>query len=233
MVAPEHVQVSWRGRFGSITDPVEIWQIGLAFSISGIVLREHLADFAEQCSLSFSNRVLPSISNEAALESTRAALISGDTGRTVRNGDGAFVQGDYVGGGPGGSTVTLPFQTALAITLETGRSGNVGRGRFFLPVPAAAGSTTLGLVTGTAAQTLATSMAAFINDLNTRAIAQQTDATNPLNVGPVVVASGGSVTKAIPPALVPVTGVSVGRVVDTQRRRRNALDEQRVTAALA
>lgn len=98
-------------------------------------------------------------------------------------------------------------QIAIAVSLNTATRGPRGRGRFYLPGPGFAigpGS----LMSATDAQSLATSAAGFLSDIN---------AGWPDN-GTVCVASSFGLNS-------PVTSVRVGRVFDTIRSRRASLSE--------
>jgi hypothetical protein len=79
-------------------------------------------------------------------------------------------------------------------------------------------------MTVTNATSFANAVKALVNAVNTTAGTR--------TAGTVVIASGGSALKGIAPGLRPVTGVSVGRVVDTMQSRRNALQESRVLVSL-
>lgn len=110
----------------------------------------------------------------------------------------------------GGGTQVYPNQVAIAVTLVTGLTrGPAHKGRFFLPLPTL-GLGTDGLVSAANATTLSTAADGFISNINT------VD-TN----WKVAVFS----RKAGAPAHRLVTGCDVGRVLDTQRRRRRKLGE--------
>ena len=113
--------------------------------------------------------------------------------------------------GPGSQL--LPAQLSTALTLETGaRRGLAARGRIFLP-PINVQLGDSGHIESAARSGIATAGATFIRDLNDWPGLDA--AVNNLRV--IVLGRDGS-TRA-------VTGVSVGSVVDTQRRRRSALKE--------
>lgn len=108
--------------------------------------------------------------------------------------------------GPGAS---VPGQLTLAVTLTTGLTRGRGHaGRFYPPsghgssVPSTDGRVSIG-----AAQSHGITAKALINSINA------------INAGKVVVLS------VLDQKVVEVTGVAVGRVVDTQRRRRSSLPE--------
>ena len=113
----------------------------------------------------------------------------------------------------GSTTAKHPPQVSLAVTLETGFTrGRAARGRLFLPTTGQDVGND-GLITAGAAEGVATRTAQFIDDV--------TD----LMAAPALVMSdvGAGTTR-------PVEAVSVGRVFDTQRRRRRSLQENRFEA---
>jgi sulfite reductase beta subunit-like hemoprotein len=99
----------------------------------------------------------------------------------------------------------LPYQCATCITLVTASATRHGRGRFYLP-PLAAGVLDAGRLSAAAVSNLDVSFTAFFDQL----------ATSGLTV--VVRNRTGHIST-------PVTEARVGDVIDTQRRRRNKLDE--------
>jgi hypothetical protein len=112
---------------------------------------------------------------------------------------------------PGGTATNAhPPQCALAVTLESGFSrGPAHRGRFFSPMPAVAMGTD-GMISTTDRTAIKTSAELLRTDLNTLSTAWQ--------VGICSRKLGAPTSRAC-------TGVSIGRVVDTQRRRRRSLLE--------
>lgn len=120
-------------------------------------------------------------------------------------------------GDSGGSSAgnTLPPQCAVAISLLTGFPGRTKRGRMFLPIRGSTLLTGDGLLGNTFAQDWADDAAAFFSDFN-----------NSLSGRRIVVLSGKD------SAAYNITSVSVGNVIDTQRRRRNSLPEGRFGATV-
>lgn len=123
-----------------------------------------------------------------------------------------------------------PNQVARKITLLTNGDGGLVKGGFFLPYPAANGfdSATSGLWSTTSTNDVQASALDFIENLNN---APGFDAEG----YKVVVASQGrhypDGTVRRPPTNHTVTGVSVGRRPDVQRRRSNKMSEARPVAA--
>lgn len=117
--------------------------------------------------------------------------------------------------GAGGANNRPPNQVALAVSLTTGFDrGPAHRGRFYLPLPA-------GLVdsAGLWPANLAVSAAAATKTF-LEALSDVPGIDLPGSPGAVVMSR-----KAGSPACRRVTGVEVGRVLDTQRRRRRSLPE--------
>lgn len=101
----------------------------------------------------------------------------------------------------------LPFQCATSVSLTTQLATRAGRGRFYLP-PLVTTTLGAGRITTATAQAIATAVNALWGGLATGGLA-------------INLYSRGAKT------LTPVTGGSVGDVIDTQRRRRNKLIEAR------
>jgi hypothetical protein len=118
---------------------------------------------------------------------------------------------EWIGSGPGGthSGTQLPVQNSVVVSLRTLQVGSAGRGRMFLPSPS---STLLanGRVSNVAAQDIAEGAKDFMEALAFTG--------GNVNVRPIV--TGGNFTR-----YAVVNRVRVGNVVDTQRRRRNRLQE--------
>ena len=112
----------------------------------------------------------------------------------------------------------LPQQT-LCVSLLTGaKRGLASRGRFYPPATVLSLSSD-GTVSKTGVNSVATAARTLITNLN-----QWPGTDTPIG-GQVVVLGGNGVTR-------PVTAVSVGNVMDTQRRRRSKLRESYTTIAL-
>lgn len=115
----------------------------------------------------------------------------------------------------GSSALNHPSQVSLAVTLETGVTrGRAARGRMYLPTTGQQVAAD-GRITTAQAEAVAVRTALFLDEL--------TD----LMAAPVWVMSdvGAGTSRA-------ADAVSVGRVFDTQRRRRRQLDEDRFTAPI-
>ena len=112
----------------------------------------------------------------------------------------------------------MPQQT-LCVSLLTGaKRGLASRGRFYPPATVLSLGAD-GTVSNNGVNSVATAARTLINSLN-----NWPGTDTPFN-GQVVVLGGNGVTRN-------VTAVSVGNVMDTQRRRRNKLRESYTTLAL-
>lgn len=146
------------------------------------------------------------ISGRAQLREVKVAFIGAD-GKYLRDPYTAPVADGQGGGTDSGST--LP-QAALAVSLVTARRGPSGKGRFYVPMPVAPVSFDL-LADANLTQGLATSTVGLLQALNNQ------PGWDLGTTGVCVASTKGFNT--------PVTGVRVGRVVDTIRTRRRSLHE--------
>lgn len=164
--------------------------------------------------VAFHGRAATGLSSQAFLDTVKIADIGPD-GKyledpvvfTVAQGGASapdFVDGVAV-------TNVLP-QSAIAVSLTTDRRGPSGKGRFYLPMPAFGTFPQNGFKISVAdAEGLRGSAQTFLND-----VANQ-PGLDVLGIRPVVASTKGYNTA--------VTGVRVGRVIDTIRTRRNKLNE--------
>jgi hypothetical protein len=194
----------------SIAKAVDSGEIGPAFSTFLQPNNTVLADIAADMR-AFHVRSATQISPAAVLEVVKIAPIGSD-GKYLA--DAVVVN---VVDAPGGSlespaviTSTLP-QSAVAVSLVTARRGPTGKGRFYVPMsPQPLDQTTL-LMSETARDNLKASTQTLINALNNQ------PGVDALDLKVVVASSKGYNTV--------VTGVRVGRVVDTIRSRRRSIPE--------
>lgn len=116
---------------------------------------------------------------------------------------------DTQGGGQGGAL--RPPQVALAVSLMTARRGASGRGRFYIPLPSMNLSVADLTIAADQADLVQASAAALVNNIN------NAPGIDVLGLQVIVASTKGFNTE--------VTGVRVGRVMDTIRSRRNAIPE--------
>ncbi len=223
MVAPAHLSLTWSGTLGDPLAPPEIWSFGLNASDTGFNTEAALLALTDALQLAWVDEVGPVVGQEVRLTRVRAAAVGAD-GLVRRDPAGAYIQKDNVTRAGGTAAQTgMNFAVSLAISTVTAFPGATGRGRFYLPLPAF-GSMSNGVLQVAQRDNILTRMRAFLVRVNA-ALTNQ-------GHGPVVIASGGSIVKGIPPGLRPVTAVRVGLVPDTMRSRRNALAENYATLVL-
>jgi hypothetical protein len=116
----------------------------------------------------------------------------------------------------GTSQAYLPPQCAMAVTLRSARGrGVLSRGRFFVPFGGSVDGT--GLAPNAQCLALATGAATLVKNLANQAGLDTT------GLAPVLVSPGGR--NQPEGGAETITRVEVGRVIDTQRRRRNQFPE--------
>jgi hypothetical protein len=215
----QHYKVIHSGYFGPVGAPVEFWSHSLAVSaVSPFLVRSDLPAIAASCRTAWSS-LASSINNNVRLTRTRVVSIGPD-GKYNRDASGAYVLGDDTTEAAGGGTTIQPPQLALAVTLTTDRTDALGKGRFYLPSPVIGTLASDLRMTATASNAVLANVKAYLAGV--RGAFPATATTG------VVVASGGSLAKAVPPQNRLVTGVRIGRVVDTMRSRRADLQESYV-----
>jgi len=154
------------------------------------------------------------ISQAAKLDVVKFNEIAPATGRYVLPTTNALEQNDL----GTGTLSMLPGQCAMAISLRTALARGRGHaGRFYAPV----GAVTVdaeGRISAASAGGMATSAATLVNDLND-----------------IVTSGGGRVVvfSKVAQTVEPVTGIAVGRVIDTMRSRRTSLLEDHQQTAVA
>ncbi len=143
---------------------------------------------------------------DVAMTEVSTASLDEATGRQIsRVATGVTRPGTAVG-------ACLPFQCAPVVSLRTDLATRSGRGRFYLPA-LAEGNTTAGRLLLASQQAIVTAAQQFFASLDTGGL-------QPILLSRVSLAQ------------TPVTSFDVGDVIDTQRRRRNQLVEQRITGSV-
>lgn len=146
------------------------------------------------------------IISAAALRGFKINQIDPATGRYVDPNNPVTI--DFDAPAPGSGTQAVPAQLSVAVSLTTAQKrGRGSRGRFYLP-PQDLSVAASGHLSGSWCTTVAERVATFLGDVE--------DALDPCQV---VIWSRAAHT------LTQVTHVSVGDVIDTQRRRRNQIPE--------
>lgn len=210
-----HLLLAWGGSLGAN----EIWSNSCRFTantedlaeLQGIAL-DQIDEIAAEVKTYVANP-LARYQSPARLEWVKFNAIRPDGKYWDQGATNAvyFTGSDIVGGGGG----VGPFQLAMCVTLRTFQQrGRAHSGRWYVPcgdvgIDSSTGQTTIAIANG-----IRDAAAAFLNAVN----------DNPgLDTKSVAAAIVSGVGDPGPTQL--ITGVQVGRVPDTQRRRRNALLE--------
>lgn len=214
-----HVMIQWGGALPGN----EIWSNSLRASSSGtgdgayVPAPEDMQAWLEgplqTAVAAFHQRPGTHVSGLATLTFVKANAVN-TTGHYIEP-----VTLEYVYPSPlpgGGSGNQMPNQVTLVVSTTTGLSrGPAHRGRFYLPLPAVQLGGADGRIQLQNAVDVANSAAQFVMEV---ADTPGLDLLQPLKA---VVMS----RKVGAPATHVITGVEVGRVLDTQRRRRSELPE--------
>lgn len=195
-----HTRVVMNGTLGDQVAPFEIWSMGLALDGAGDFQTQQQADqIGTICQNYFSNG-LAGIAPLARLREVAVSQVGVDgkqIGETLR------VPMNVPGGG---NASLVPAQIAYRVSIGSGLRGRSQRGGWYVPVPTFSPSSTTGQISEAAAGGACEAALAFLLSFQGN-----------LN-GRVCVPSGVA-------GNVPVNEVRVGRVLDTIRRRRNAIPE--------
>lgn len=217
MPVPAHCRVSLSGVFKNASATVEVWAFGINLTPRVFADEDERVLFATGVKDAWVANLAQWHRTNLSLTKVRVANVA-PGGLVTRGEDGAYAQGDWLGDAPGinNSTVVMPLQTALCVSLLSARSGPRGRGRCFLPTIA----TGLGAdyrYGAASMQGLADSFVEFLSDV--RAL--------DLTAGPwapAVVSSFDLISQ--------INEVRVGTVPDTMRSRRSDVDEAYVSSLI-
>ena len=206
---PAHTLVTWQGDFVPEGLPVEQWSFSLRLEpdISGADNTVYTTGAATMRT-AWTTHLAPRQGSIIVLKKVTVAAVTA-LGPWATGADGGYIKGEYNGNDVGAVSNGnfLPLQNALAVSLVTARAGATGKGRFFLPVnQQALGSD--GRLLAAARDQYLTSCQSFLNAVNAAS-----------GWGRVVVSSSKGYESL-------VTGVRIGRVVDTMRSRRRSLAEE-------
>jgi hypothetical protein len=153
----------------------------------------------------------------AQLQQTDATDKYGKNGNQAQIGTTSWHLWDIAGGtfAGGGLGPALPYETSMAVSLQTAYRGASGRGRLFLPPHAVGAMDYGGTYTDSAVSEAASLITAYFAAVK---------AATPYE--PIVVSPRRMILNTI-------TSINVGKVPDSQRRRRRSQDEARVMSVIA
>jgi hypothetical protein len=228
----DHIQVTWGGSLPGN----ETWSCSLKMAdarpgspvigndayIATMDMGDY-ADFVKTPIQNFHEDAGSNINPAAVLRYVKVAKIQHDGKMDADDSSEEFV---YAGDGiPGGGSTGLqyPNQCSLVVSLTTRVTrGPAHRGRFYMPLPSHYIGAD-GCISIADAQAVADSAAAFIES-----ISDVPGLDIPSSPGVVVMSRKSSAARTYN-----VEGVEVGRVIDTQRRRRRSLPENYATAGVS
>jgi hypothetical protein len=218
MPKPSHTRLTWKGVFGTSSAPAEEWQFSLSTTYDPTALSTQARTaLADALKLTYTTK-LAGVLHQGIVMTSAEFRRYAPGGLEPRATDGSFSGQGFstvsagVAGGLGG--VLYPPQVALVVSLVTPRPGATGKGRFYLPIGGHAITVDSGFILPQQnADILADAVRDFLNTVST-------DIGAPL----VVVSSMGYTS--------PVTGMKIGRVLDTHRSRRARMKEAYVNRAL-
>lgn len=227
MPAPAHLRITFTGVLGSASGQNEQWSCNLSAGAPGpddpAASLTALAALATPLAGAWQTHISKIYTGAVIHQRCRVAMVD-NTGHVYKTAGGAYRQADQAANHSVVATPYTPPQIALVATLLTGAAGSTGRGRFFIPSPRMGNLGVDGRLAVADRDAHLANVVAFINACNT--------SLTGAGFGRIVVASGGSVQRGVAPSLRPITHVAVGRVLDTQRRRREGLLEEKATTAL-
>lgn len=196
----QHTYVTW---FGDAFSQAEEWQVGLRLDQP---YEPPSTDTLNALDAAFATLVGANVSFPAGRRYLGLKVAPQDVNGRYPDGVDAT---EFLRAVPlsGAASVGYP-QIALVLSLRTARSrGYASNGRMYIPSSLSPDAGT-GLITASAASNAALAGAAFIGEVN--------------DAGAGVASVMSTVGTG---RIEPITGVRVGRVMDTQRRRRNGLPE--------
>jgi hypothetical protein len=201
---------------GKLFSGSDIWQTGFYVGKAegpADAPTQAYADAVRDAWLTFFNDGAIAISNTVAFDEVKVARL--DLLGKYTSDDVVVSHPAVATNGPGAGT-PLPPQIALVATLIAGSGkGLAGKGRMFLP-GMKFGVDGTGHIGAADAKRVADGLAVFFNTVGAIAGAPGV---------PINASRGHKLSLGVGARNVPINGVRVGNVYDTQRRRRNALTE--------
>jgi hypothetical protein len=214
----EHVLLTWGGELPG----KETWTCSLRCAPTSIVpgavnisdgdLDGLMASYVPAVK-AFHARASTKIFTYASLLWVKAAAI--DQNGKYKVGQVSVKEEQFAAVNGGGTSPGVPNQVALAVSLTTALPRGYGHaGRFYLPMPTTVPDASDGLITTGDADSVRGSVKTFLES-----IADVPGIDTDISPEPVVMSRHGSGSTH------KITGCKIGRVLDTQRRRRRSLPE--------
>lgn len=194
----------------------EVWSCGMRLGGDGGLVWTQ--DMLEAVALAAANS-WRTFQNTASIGWASGVSLDGVTARAVdTNGITRVLAERSPAAAPGTfGTLYLPNQAAVVVTLITTKPGRTGKGRIYLPL--------LGLSLGTTGRISSTTVTNVANAARTLVQGINTGVATALTGGAPIPKVAVQSQVAGSGATAMVTGLRVGDIVDTQRRRRDSVAE--------
>lgn len=197
----------------------EVWSVNPVWQIGGVSTSEDVTD-----------AMAAAMATACAAVSVPAGILAAFSGQTnltamrveARRWNGelaAIAEAPKSPTGAGSGTAPHPFQTSIVTSLKTGAPGGSGRGRLYWP---ATGLSINGVdlrVPNTELNNLLSGVKTYLTSLTSALDASLVNS-------PIL-----SVWSRTNASTLPVTSIQAGNVLDTQRRRRDAVPETRASVS--
>jgi hypothetical protein len=214
---------------GGLVSGAEEWQTGVRFAPATPASVDQVLDALDEISVEdIFNDFAPVIGNTDANLAYYKSLTLAWAKLAPIGTNGQYIgapkswSGNVVGGNPSAGT-SVP-QLAIVVSLLTGQSfGTAQRGRMYWPCPGQLPNTLDGL-TGSFSEALSNQFAVMVATALLAAEGEVNTVALPAFAA-VMSKSGGVNAPTAPGTTNAITEVGVGRIIDTQRRRRNQLSE--------
>lgn len=182
--------------------PAEVWTFGI-HTLGSVTVDAAQSAWVAAVADFWSTELAAVYCADVAIQSVVTAELSQPTGKQITRRE---TQVNHVGTN---AAACLPFQVAPVVSLRTALATRAGRGRFYAPSPAVDQQAAGRLITTAQTALLNSAVAMF-------------GALTGAGLSGVLYSRSTTQTQEI-------TSVDVGDVIDTQRRRRNKLIENRIS----
>jgi len=220
MPVPVHMLASFRGIYGTAAAPFETWSFGLRIThptlIGSPLPTVTMADACHTAAATLITNASLNFITKVVLQEVRLYTVGSDGKIT----DPPVISTNVDATGASAVAGQYPWQCTLAVTLKAAGLGKGRFGRFYLPTQ----NPVLGTDGLVASATVTTYLTEIRNFLAAVQSAARVGSTEPYSIA-IIGGTGAAGTKKLP------AEIRMGRVIDTQRRRRRSLGEQYVINA--
>lgn len=212
----EHTLLTFHGVLGASAAAEQTWSIGIRFPADAAFWVGYIGGGGDPATDAIPALVSPFTANFTADQFSDSVWLT-YAKMAVIGADGSYVSGPWVnpiqpGSAYGSSEIHLPFQDSIAVTFHHLGLGHGNYGRVYLP-PMGLTPAPDGLISTSEQTALAEKANDWIVSTNT-VLGDTLDAPGPVSIMSRTAATAKAVNET-----------AVGRVIDTQRRRRDKLVE--------